>query len=134
MAYLAPSVNAALPPHPRLQTSYPLPPTSYLLTLHPLYRLMFLAASLYFLLPLTPLTPSGFFKEMLGVLEPEALHFYTLSRLIPLTLFVFLDTNKILQESNLNSSSSCRIPRFSALQSDRIHSRSGILSTDAYER
>ena len=35
-----------------------------------------------------------------------------------------------IQESNLNSSSSFRIPRFSALRSDRTHSRSGILSSD----
>ena len=33
-----------------------------------------------------------------------------------------------IQESNLNSSSSFRIPGFSALRSDRTHSRSGILS------
>ena len=36
-----------------------------------------------------------------------------------------------IQESNLNSSSSFRIPGFSALRSDRTHSRSGILSRDA---
>ena len=36
-----------------------------------------------------------------------------------------------IQESNLNSSSSFRIPGFSALRSDRTHSRSGILSSDA---
>ena len=36
-----------------------------------------------------------------------------------------------IQESNLNSSSSFRIPGFSALHSDRTHSRSGILSHDA---
>ena len=35
-----------------------------------------------------------------------------------------------IQESNLNSSSSFRIPGFSALHSDRTHSRSGILSSD----
>ena len=35
-----------------------------------------------------------------------------------------------IQESNLNSSSSFRIPGFSALRSDRTHSRSGILSSD----
>ena len=35
-----------------------------------------------------------------------------------------------IQESNLNSSSSFRIPGFSALRSDRIHSRSGNLSSD----
>ena len=36
-----------------------------------------------------------------------------------------------IQESNLNSSSSFRIPGFSALRSNRTHSRSGILSPDA---
>ena len=36
-----------------------------------------------------------------------------------------------IQESNLNSSSSFRISGFSALRSDRTHSRSGILSPDA---
>ena len=35
-----------------------------------------------------------------------------------------------IQESNLNSSSSFRIPGFSALRSDRTHSRSGIFSSD----
>ena len=35
-----------------------------------------------------------------------------------------------IQESNLNSSSSFRIPGFSALRSDRFLSRSGIFSTD----
>ena len=35
-----------------------------------------------------------------------------------------------IQESNLNSSSSLRIPGFSARRSDRTHSRSGILSSD----
>ena len=36
-----------------------------------------------------------------------------------------------IQESNLNSSSSFRIPGFSALCSNRTYSRSGILSSDA---
>ena len=36
-----------------------------------------------------------------------------------------------IQESNSNSSSSFQIPGFSALRSDRTHSRSGILSRDA---
>ena len=35
-----------------------------------------------------------------------------------------------IQDSNLNLSSSFQIPGFSALQSDRTHSRSGIFSTD----
>ena len=35
-----------------------------------------------------------------------------------------------IQDSNLNLSSSFQIPGFSALRSDRTHSRSGIFSTD----
>ena len=50
-------------------------------------------------------------------------------------LLHFLSSHSVdlicIQESNLNSSSSFRIPGFSALRSDRIHSRSGILSPDA---
>ena len=48
--------------------------------------------------------------------------------------FTFLSSHPVnlicIQESNLNSSSSFQIPRFSALRSDRTHSRSGILSSD----
>ena len=50
-------------------------------------------------------------------------------------LFHFLSTHPVdlifIQKSNLNSSSSFQIPGFSALRSDRTHSRSGILSPDA---
>ena len=50
-------------------------------------------------------------------------------------LLHFLSSNPVdlicIQESNLNLSSSFRIPGFSALHSDRTHSRSGILSPDA---
>ena len=50
-------------------------------------------------------------------------------------LLHFLSTHSVdficIQESNLNSSSSFRIPGFSALRSDRTQSRSGILSHDA---
>ena len=50
-------------------------------------------------------------------------------------LLHFFSTHSVdlicIQESNLNSSSSFRISGFSALHSDRIHSRSGILSPDA---
>ena len=64
------------------------PPTLYLLPLHPHHRFMLLAVSLYprFLFP--SLTPSGFFNGMLGVSKPGALKYYTLIRLIPLTLFI----------------------------------------------
>ena len=50
-------------------------------------------------------------------------------------LFYFLTSHPVdlicIQESNLNSSSSFQIPGFSAMRSDRTHSRSGILSRDA---
>ena len=65
------------------------PSTLYLFPLHPHHCLMFLAVSLYFLLPLPSLTPSRFFNGMLGVSEPGALDCYTLFHLIPLTVFVF---------------------------------------------
>ena len=50
-------------------------------------------------------------------------------------LLHFLSSHPIdlicIQNTNVNSSSSFRIPGFSALRSDRTHSRSGILSPDA---
>ena len=49
-------------------------------------------------------------------------------------LFHFLSSHPVdlicIQESNLNSSFSFRIPGFSVLHSDRTYSRSGILSSD----
>ena len=65
------------------------PPTLYLLPLHPHHRLMLLAVSLYLLLSLPSITLLGFFNGMLGVSEPGELNYYTLFRLIPLTLFIF---------------------------------------------
>ena len=64
------------------------PPTLYRLPLHPHHRLMLLAVSLYLLLPLPFLNSSGYFNGMLGISKPGVLNFYTLFRLIPLTLFV----------------------------------------------
>ena len=99
-------------------------PTLYLLPLHPHHGLMLLAPSLYVLLLL-------FLPDSLRVLQwnagghrvrsTELLHFI-LSH--PVDLFC-------IQESNLNLSSSLRIPGFSALRSDHSHSQSGIFSTDA---
>ena len=66
----------------------------------------------------------SFFNGMLGVSKPRALNCNTLFCLIPLTLFVCRN------QSNLNSSSSFRIPGFSALQADGTHSRPGMFSTD----
>ena len=65
-----------------------LPSTLYLLPVHPHHRLLLLAVSLHLLLPLSLLTTSGFFNGILAVFEPGALNYYTLFRLIPLTLFV----------------------------------------------
>ena len=70
------------------------------------------------------LTLSGFFNGMLKVFEPEALNCFTFFHSIPLTL-------PIAKKPNLNSSSSFRIPGFSALCFDRTHSWSGILPQDA---
>ena len=72
---------------------------------------------------LSPLTLSGFSNGMLKVFEPGALNYFTFSRPILLPL-------SVSGNSNLNSSSSFQIPGFSALHSDRTHSRSGILSPD----
>ena len=99
------------------------PPTLYLLPLDPHHRLMFLAVFLYLLIPL-PL------PNFLSVLQwnagglrarsTEVLHFISSH---PVDLIC-------IQESNLNLSSSFRIPGFSALRSDGTHFRSDIFSTD----
>ena len=99
------------------------PPTLYLLPLHPHHRFMLLAVSLYLLLSL-PLDNS------LRVLQWNAGGLRARST----KLLHFLSSHPVdliyIQESNLNLSSSFRIPRFSALQFHGIHSRSGIFSTD----
>ena len=99
-------------------------PILSLLLLSPHHRPLLLAVLLRLLLSLAPLNPSGFFKGMLAVSEPGALNCYTSFCPTPLTL-------SVSQESNLNSSSSFRIPGFSALRSDCTHFRSGILSCGA---
>ena len=81
------SAIAALPPHPRLQTSYPHLLILYLPTLPhttvPCSWLFFYASFL-----LSPLTLSGFFNGMLKVFEPGALKYFTFSRPILSTLSV----------------------------------------------
>ena len=108
-------------PHPTLAFK-PLilfPPTLYFLPLHPHHRLMLLAVSLYLLLPL-PLPNS------LRVLQWSAGGLRAKST----KLIHFISSHPVdlicIQESNLNLSSSFRIPGFSALRSDGTHSRSGI--------
>ena len=100
------------------------PPTLYLLPLHSHHRLMLLAVSLYLLLPLLLTDSLGVLQWNAGGLRSrstELLHFI-LSHPVGLIC---------IQESNLNLSSSFRIPGFSVLRSDCTHSRSGIFSTDA---
>ena len=88
------SANAALLPHPRLQTSYPpaahprlqtsYPPSLFSfcpLTTFPCSWLFFCASCL-----LSPFTLSGFFNGMLKVFEPGALNYFTFSRPILSTL------------------------------------------------
>ena len=112
-------------PHPTLTFKLLIlfPPTLYLLLLHPHHRLMLLAVSLYLQL-LFPLHYS------LRVLQWNAGGLRARST----KLLHFLSSHPVdlicIQESNLNISSSFRIPRFLALQSHGTHSRSGIFSTD----
>ena len=98
-------------------------PTLYLLPLHPHHRLMLLAVSLYLLLSLPLPNSLRVLQWNAGGLQARStklLHFI-LSHPVDLIY---------IQESNLNLSSSFRIPGFSALQSHGTHSRSGIFSTD----
>ena len=99
------------------------PPTLYLLPLHSYYRLMLLAVSLYLLLHLPLPNSLRVLQWNAGGLRArsiELLHFFSSH---PVDLIC-------IQESNLNLSSSFRIPGFSALRPDGTHSRSGIFSTD----
>ena len=95
-------------------------PILYLLTLLPHHPLLLLAV----LLRLLPLLPPDCLRVLqwnaggLQARSTELLHFLSSH---PVDLIC-------IQESNLKSSSSFRIPGFSALRSDRTHSRSGILS------
>ena len=98
-------------------------PILYLLPLPSHHRPLLLAV----LLRLLPPLPSDSLKVLqwnaggLRARSTELLHFLSSH---PVDLIY-------IQESNLNLSSSFRIPGFSALRSDRTHSRSGILSPDA---
>ena len=99
------------------------PPTLYFLPLHPHYRLMLLAVSLYLLLPLSLPNSLRVLQWNAGGLRARR------TKLIHFISFHPVDLIYI-QESNLNLSSSFRIPGFSTLQSHGTHSRSGIFSTD----
>ena len=91
------------------------PLTLYLLPLHPHHRLMFLAVSFYLLLPLLLPNSLRVLQWNAGGLRARStkpLHFISSH---PVDLIC-------IQESNLNLSSSFRIPGFSALRSDGTHS------------
>ena len=116
------SPNAALSPHSRLQTSYHL--SSYCISSLSAPPLRSLAPSCPSAPP-APLPPDSLriLQWNAGGLRArshELLHFLSF---LPIDIIC-------IQESNLNSFFSFRIPRFSALRSDRTHSRSGILSSD----
>ena len=119
-----PSANAALLPHPRLQTSYP--PSANLIPPSPALPPPSLAPG-YTSAPPASSPPPDSLRVLqwnaggLRARSTELLHFLSSH---PVDLIC-------IQESNLNSSSSFRIPGFSVLRSDRTHSRSGILSSDA---
>ena len=119
-----PSANAALLPHPRLQTSYP--PSAHLISPSPTLPPPSLAPG-YTSAPPASSPPPDSLRVLqwnaggLRARSTELLHFLSSH---PVDLIC-------IQESNLNSSSSFRIPGFSVLRSDRTHSGSGILSSDA---
>ena len=99
------------------------PPTLYLLPLHPHHRLMLLAVSLYLLLSLPLPNSLRVFRWNAGGLQARS------TKLLHFISFHSVDLIYI-QESNLNLSSSFKIPGFFALQSHGTHSRSGIFSTN----
>ena len=121
---LAPSANSALLPHPRPQTTCP--PSTHFVSFpsapsSPPHAPSCLST------PPAPSSPSDSLRVLqcnagdLRVRSTELLHFF-LSH--PADFIC-------IQESNLDSSFSFRIPGFSTLRSDSTHSRSGILSPDA---
>ena len=119
-----PSANAALLPHPRLQTSYP--PSAHLIFPSPALPPPSLAPGYTSASPASSPPP-----DSLRVLQWNAGGLRARST----KLLHFLSSHSVdlicIQASNLNSSSSFRIPGFSVLRSDRTHSRSCILSSDA---
>ena len=116
------SANAALSPHPCLQTSYT--PSAHSISSPSAPPPPSLAPGFSSAPPASTPPPDSLrvLQWNAGGLQArstELLHFL-LSHLVDLIC---------IQESNLNSSSSFRIPGFSALRSDHTHFRSGILSS-----
>ena len=118
------STDAALSRHPRLQTFYPTTARSISPSSAPSPPSL---APGHFFMPPASSPPTKSLRVLqwnAGGLRAESTE-----------LLHFLSSHRVdlicIQESNLNSSSSFRIPGFSSLRSDRTHSRSGILSPDA---
>ena len=99
------------------------PPTLYLLPVYPHHRLMLLAVSLYLLLSLP-------FPNSIRVLQWNAGGLQARSTKLLHFISSYPVDHIYIQDSNLNLSSSFRIPGFSALRPHGTHSRSGIFSTD----
>ena len=118
-----PSTDAALSCHPRLQTSYP--PSAHSISPSSAPSPPSLAPGHFSMPPASSPPP-----DSLRVLQWNAGGLQARST----ELLHFLSSHPVdlicIQESNLNSSSSFQIPRFSVLRSDRTHSRSDILSPD----
>ena len=83
------SANAALLPHPRLQTSYPPPAHSISPSSAPFASVPCSWPPFYASCPLSPLTLTEFFNGMLEVFEPGALNYFTFFRPIQSTLSAF---------------------------------------------
>ena len=98
------------------------PPTLYLLPLHPHHRFMILGVSLYLLLPLLP-NSLRVLQWNDGGLQAKSTELANFISSHPFDLIC-------IQESNLNLSSSFRIPGSSTLRSDGTHSRFDIFSID----
>ena len=109
--------NAALPLHPRLQTSYP--SSAHSVSSPSVPSPLSLAPACF--PPPDSLRVLQWNAGGLSAKSTELLHFLSFH---PVDLIC-------IQESSLNSSSSFWVPGFSALRSDHTHSWSGILSPDA---
>ena len=121
-------------PHQLMQLSSPtlafkllilLFPSLFLFSLLPHHRLFLLAVLLRLLLPvLSPRNCPRFLQWNAGGLRARSTEMQDFNSSYPVDF-------SCIQESNLNSFSSFRIPRLSALRFDYTHSRSGILFRDA---
>ena len=117
------TANAVLPPHPRLQTSYP-------------FSAHFVSSSSAPSPP--PHAPGCFSLSPASSFPHDCLRVFQWNakglRARSAVQLHFISSHPVglicIQKSILNSSSSFRIPGFSALQSDCTHARSGIFSTN----